>query len=69
MNDCPVNTKGLASSNRSGPRVPAMESTKRAPREVSSQALLQGHSTLLIEHQGEVYRLLLTRQGKLILTK
>ncbi len=40
-----------------------------APRTVDSQTLLQGHSSLLIRHQGEVYRLQLTRQGKLILTK
>jgi len=39
------------------------------PPEVDSQALLQGRNTLLIHHQGEVYRLQQTRQGKLILTK
>ena len=69
MNDGPVSAQGVPSSGRPGPRVPATERTTRAPREVSSQTLLQGHSTLLIEHQGEVYRLQLTRQGKLILTK
>lgn len=36
---------------------------------VPSAALLQGHSTLLISHNGTTYRLQATRQGKLILTK
>jgi hemin uptake protein HemP len=34
-----------------------------------SEQLLKGARMLEIEHQGEVYRLQLTRQGKLILTK
>ncbi|PHV12428.1 hemin uptake protein HemP [Chitinimonas sp. BJB300] len=32
-------------------------------------ALLQGHQEIEIAHRGEVYRLQLTRNGKLILTK
>lgn len=39
-----------------------------APR-VPSNALLRGGRRVLIEHRGETYRLELTRQGKLILTK
>lgn len=44
---------------------------KRAgvPPSVSSVELLQGGNELLIEHGSEVYRLRLTRQGKLILHK
>ena len=38
-------------------------------REISSEALLAGGKELLIHHQGEAYRLRLTRQNKLILTK
>lgn len=34
-----------------------------------SDALLGGRQEVEIEHQGEVYRLRLTRAGKLILTK
>lgn len=34
-----------------------------------SQELLQGRNTIVIEHNGAVYRLQTTRQGKLILTK
>ena len=36
---------------------------------LSSQDLLQGHKTVAIAHNGFVYRLQATRQGKLILTK
>jgi hemin uptake protein HemP len=38
-------------------------------RVVDSQTLLQGQSMVFIRHQGELYRLQATRQGKLILTK
>lgn len=36
---------------------------------VSSTSLLQGARAVCIEHQGALYRLQATRQGKLILTK
>ena len=36
---------------------------------LSSEALLQGRRTVEIRHNGAVYRLQATRQGKLILTK
>ena len=36
---------------------------------LTSAALLQGHAVVHIEHNGSVYRLQATRQGKLILTK
>lgn len=38
-------------------------------RIIDSSDLLAGHSSLIIRHLGEVYRLQTTRQGKLILTK
>lgn len=38
-------------------------------REVSSEELLRGRSELLIRHGEELYRLRLTRNGKLILQK
>lgn len=41
----------------------------RGHREISSEALLAGGKEVLIRHQGEAYRLRLTRQNKLILTK
>ncbi len=36
---------------------------------VASELLFQGARELLIEHQGETYRLRITRNEKLILTK
>jgi hemin uptake protein HemP len=38
-------------------------------RTVTSEALMQGASELWIAHRGEIYRLRLTRSGKLILHK
>lgn len=40
-----------------------------APAVLSSQALMQGAKAVDIAHNGAVYRLQATRQGKLILTK
>lgn len=39
------------------------------PLPLDSRQLLQGRRDLQILHQGEIYRLQQTRQGKLILTK
>jgi hemin uptake protein HemP len=36
---------------------------------LNSDALMQGRKTVAISHNGTVYRLQATRQGKLILTK
>ncbi len=41
----------------------------RLPRMVSSHALFQGAREIGIEHAGSLYRLKITRQGKLILNK
>uniref|UniRef100_A0A7C2K015 Hemin uptake protein HemP n=1 Tax=Schlesneria paludicola TaxID=360056 RepID=A0A7C2K015_9PLAN len=40
-----------------------------APRSFDSAELLQGHREVLIQHEGETYRLRLTKTGKLILNK
>jgi hemin uptake protein HemP len=40
-----------------------------SPRVVSSDALFLGAREIRIAHGGECYRLTVTRQGKLILTK
>jgi hemin uptake protein HemP len=45
------------------------ERATSAPRVVSSAALLLGAREVRIAHAGEIYRLTVTRQGKLILTK
>jgi len=49
----------------------ANENTERAPseRRTDSQRLLAGRRELVIDHSGQVYRLRLTRNDKLILTK
>jgi hemin uptake protein HemP len=51
---------------------PAVEETE--PKEgtfpsVSSDSLLRGQKAVTISHNGSIYRLQATRQGKLILTK
>jgi hemin uptake protein HemP len=48
--------------------LPATAVVGERPR-LSSHTLMQGHNVVEIEHRGETYRLQLTRQGKLILTK
>lgn len=45
------------------------ETTANSLRVISSLELLQGQREVLIEHAGEHYRLLLTRNGKLLLQK
>lgn len=42
---------------------------QEAPRLVESEQLFQGRKSIQIEHNGTVYHLRATRQGKLILTK
>ena len=44
-------------------------SVKRTVREVASSELLCGENEMLIRHGDELYRLKLTRNGKLILQK
>lgn len=43
--------------------------TSSEPLQCLSETLFQGHRELLILHQGETYRLRITRSEKLILTK
>lgn len=40
-----------------------------ARRRLSLEAILGGHREVIIEHRGEDYRLRLTSNGKLLLTK
>jgi hemin uptake protein HemP len=49
------------------PATPA--SPKPAPLLLTSEDLLRGHQAVAITHNGALYRLQTTRQGKLILTK
>jgi len=45
------------------------ENTTVSPRSVDSAALFDGENELIIVHNGSPYRLRITRQDKLILTK
>lgn len=49
--------------------VPAAPTTGAGPQRIRSEDLLHGRQQIEIEHDGELYRLRLTRSGKLILTK
>jgi hemin uptake protein HemP len=39
------------------------------PKKIAFETLAQGAKEVLIQHRGEIYRLRLTRNGKLILNK
>ena len=56
-------------STPASPQGPTPATPPRAEPVLPSQALLQGQRSVAIEHNGAVYRLQATRQGKLILTK
>lgn len=51
------------------PQATASRAPKTARRTLASEALLNGQREVLIEHDGEIYSLRHTRNGKLILTK
>ena len=59
------------SSEAQAPTHPSTASRSRpsAPRLIDSADLFLGQSLVRIRHLGEIYRLQITRQGKLILTK
>ncbi len=48
---------------------PAGDLIRKAGRIIRSEDLFAGASLVLIQHRGDWYRLTITRQGKLILTK
>jgi len=61
-----MNEQGFASSDSPSPS--ASPEPSNVPT-ISAQDLLQGHKEILIDHQGEVYRLRVTSRGRLILQK
>lgn len=65
LDPLPVQQEQRPTSHDGGP------ATLRLPGgpSLDSQTLLQGGRAVSIRHNGEVYRLQATRQGKLILTK
>ncbi|AFL53422.1 hemin uptake protein HemP [Sinorhizobium fredii] len=48
---------------------PAPSATNRSQPIVESHELFRGASEILISHDGAIYRMRITRQGKLILNK
>lgn len=64
MNDAPLDAQRTVDA-LSSPPTGAAESV----RTVDSQSLFDGQRELLIAHKGDAYRLRITRQDKLILTK
>lgn len=61
-----MNEQGFDPSNP--PRQPDLTESSAVPT-ISAQDLLQGHKEILIDHQGEIYRLRVTSRGRLILQK
>lgn len=54
---------------REGDYQPRAEPLRQPARTVSSEALFNGTYEIGIDHAGALYRLKITRQGKLILNK
>jgi hemin uptake protein HemP len=57
------------SPDASSASTPKPDAASQQPLVYTSAQLLQGRREAWIEHQGEMYRLRLTSQGKLYLTK
>lgn len=68
MRNTPDSTPATA-GRRPAPAQPAATPPDTLDTQLCSQALLQGRKTVEIRHNGAIYRLQSTRQGKLILTK
>lgn len=65
----PHTTRHPVSFAGSDPASPGRARAIDLPPTVCSRALMQGRHLIHIEHNGAIYRLQATRQGKLILTK
>ncbi len=63
-----INSK-MNASETTVPRTDPATPPTRKPRVLSSEALFAGDREIIIEHQGEPYRLRRTSKEKLILTK
>jgi hemin uptake protein HemP len=57
-----------ASSSRDGPSPPA-SGRLPPPGRINIDAILRGRQEIIIEHRDEEYRLRITSNGKLLLTK
>lgn len=68
-----MDTQNLLRSSESMPRGDRSQRfagrSGKVVKVIPSSAVLGGETEIAIEHHGELYRLKITRQGKLILTK
>lgn len=64
---CTLNSKTSTEQRDAQPGPQPIDAS--LPCAISSETLLQGQPSITIAHQGAIYRLQTTRQGKLILTK
>lgn len=71
MNTSPTPTVGTAwnALDTKAPSNPAVAPSTAPETVVQSSALFKGQRSIDIAHNGAIYRLQSTRQGKLILTK
>ncbi len=65
MNSAPATTVPPAEAQR----VATNDAATSAPSPLPSAVLLRGQKSVAIEHLGQIYRLQVTKLGKLILTK
>lgn len=68
---CPLETAETQVSNDNNPVRPSEPPTLagRAQRIIESRDLFGSENEILISHDGAIYRMKITRQGKLILNK
>jgi len=60
----------IPASHPDAPPLPLEPAPRNCPpAALSADHLFQGSPEILIDHQGEIYRLRITKNGKLILTK
>ncbi len=64
----PQHLQASTSADGGTPASPARQ-PEAPPARLDSAQLFEGQRELVIQHQGETYRLRITRQNKLILTK
>ena len=69
MNGQPLLIVLTGSGHLDGARGLPRSAAMRPARTIASAAVFKGETEIGIEHHGELYRLRITRQGKLILTK
>ena len=69
MKDKTIGPDSLAARRRTEAVVPGTARAGDEKPKITSEALFGGAREVLIEHEGELYRLRHTSKGKLILTK